>query len=163
MTYRVDGKQYVTLLVGWGGGGTILGSLAAQHGWKYRVHPRRIFTFALDGKVPMPPSPPPAFAQPLDPPDFKIDAKLAEHGRDLFARSCLYCHGAGMVSGGQAPDLRESPIPTVRDAFKDVVLNGAKRANGMPQFKELTDQDIDGLMHFIRLRARETKSASATP
>ncbi len=157
ITYSIDGKQYVSLLVGWGGGGTILGSLAAQHGWKYKMHPRRLYTFALDGKQPVPPSPPPAFAQPLDVPDFKIDAKLAEHGKDLFARSCLYCHGAGMVAGGEAPDLRESTIATDRNAFEAVVLKGAKLANGMPRFAELTTQDIEGLMHFIRLRARETK------
>ncbi len=157
ISYSVDGKQYVSLLVGWGGGGTILGSLAAQHGWKYKAHPRRLFTFALDGKVAMPPSPPPALAQPIDPPDFKIDPALAERGRELFARSCLYCHGAGMVAGGQAPDLRESAIATSRDAFKSVVLDGAKRVNGMPPFQELKDEDIDGLMHFIRQRARETR------
>ena len=161
ISYAIDGKQYVSLLVGWGGGGTILGSLAAQHGWKYKAHPRRLFTFALDGKLPMPSSPPPAFAQPLDPKDFKIDAKLAEHGRELYARSCLYCHGAGMVSGGQAPDLRESPLATSRDAFKSVLIDGAKLVNGMPQFKELKDDDIDGLMHFIRLRARESKVVEA--
>ena len=141
------------------GGGTILGSLAAQHGWKYKLHPRRLFTFSLDGKLPMPASPPPTFAQPLDPKDFKIDTKLAEQGRDLYARSCLYCHGAGMVSGGQAPDLRESPIPTSRDAFKAVVQEGGRVAAGMPRFNDLKDKDIDALMHFIRLRARESIAA----
>jgi quinohemoprotein ethanol dehydrogenase len=39
---RVDGKQYVALLVGWGGSALLTGSLAAQHGWKYKVHPRRL-------------------------------------------------------------------------------------------------------------------------
>ncbi len=161
VTYTVDGKQYVSLLVGWGGGGTILGSLAAQHGWKYRVHPRRLYTFALDGKTPVPPSPPPAMAQVLDLPAFKIDSALAEHGRKLYAGVCLYCHGAGMVSGGTAPDLRESPIASDREAFKNVVQNGALVMNGMPQFKELQDRDIDALLHFIRLRARESKPAIA--
>ncbi|MBX9607426.1 MAG: PQQ-dependent dehydrogenase, methanol/ethanol family [Gammaproteobacteria bacterium] len=161
VTYTVDGKQYVSLLVGWGGGGTILGSLAAQHGWKYKLHPRRLYTFALDGKAPLPPSPPPTLAKPLEAPEFKVDTALAEHGRALYAASCLYCHGAGMVSGGTAPDLRESPIPTNREAFEGVVRKGALRPNGMPQFAELTDKDIDGLMHFIRLRARESLSGVA--
>ncbi|MGB1885365.1 MAG: PQQ-dependent dehydrogenase, methanol/ethanol family, partial [Gammaproteobacteria bacterium] len=58
VTYAVDGKQYVSLLVGWGGAGLISGSLAAQHGWKYKVHPRRLYTFAIDGDTPVPPSPP---------------------------------------------------------------------------------------------------------
>ena len=160
ITYAVDGKQYISLLVGWGGGGTILGTLAAQHGWKYKAHPRRLITFALDGKLPMPPSPPPAFAEPLDPPGFEIDAALAEQGRDLYARACLYCHGSGMVAGGPAPDLRESTIALTRDAFKAVVIDGAKLDNGMPRFEELSDADLDGLMHFIRLRARETKATA---
>ena len=41
-----------------------------------------------------------------------------------------------------------------RDAFKDVVVNGVKLANGMPRFGELTDKDVDGLMHYIRMQAR---------
>ena len=161
VTYTLDGKQYVSLLVGWGGGGTILGSLAAQHGWKYKHHPRRLYTFALDAKTPLPPSPPPAMATPLDLPAFKIDTALAEQGRKLYAGTCLYCHGAGMVSGGAAPDLRESPIAGDHEAFKNVVLSGALVMNGMPQYKELKDPEIDALLHFIRLRARETKPAVA--
>jgi len=160
VTYAVDGRQYVSLLVGWGGGGTILGTLAAQHGWKYKVHPRRLLTFAVDGKQPMPPSPPPAFATPVDVPGFEVDPALAEHGRELYARSCLYCHGAGMVSGGTAPDLRESPIALARESFVSVVKEGAKLPNGMPRFAELTDQDIDGLLHFIRKTARESKTTA---
>ena len=85
----------------------------------------------------MPSSPPAAFVQPLDLKDFKIDVKLAEQGRDLYARSCLYCHGAGTVAGGQAPDLRESSLATSRDAFTPVPIGAAKLANGMLRFKEL--------------------------
>ena len=144
----------MSLLVGWGGAGLISGSLAAQHGWKYKVHPRRLITFALDGKVPMPPSPPPAYAKPVDVPDFKIDAELAAYGQDVYAHSCFLCHGGGGVSGGYAPDLRESPLGLTREAFKEVVVKGAKLANGMPRFGDFTDREIDGLMHYIRQEAR---------
>ena len=154
ITYTVDGKQYVSLLVGWGGGGTLLGTMAAQHGWKYKVHPRRLYTFALDGKAPIPASPPQAFASPVDVPGFKIDEALAAHGGTLFTRSCMWCHGGGVVSGGAAPDLRESPLATSREALKNVVVDGALLANGMPRFGELTDKDIDGLLHYIRKQAR---------
>ena len=61
ITYSVDGKQYVSLLVGWGGAGLISGSLSAQHGWKYKAHPRRLVTFALDGSYRLPEFLPPAF------------------------------------------------------------------------------------------------------
>ena len=108
VTYAIDGKQYVSLLVGWGGAGLIAGSLAAQHGWKYRVHPRRLYTFALDSKGEIPSSPPPTFAQPVDPKEFKVDNAKADYGNKLYAESCFLCHGGGVVSGGNAPDLRES-------------------------------------------------------
>ena len=154
ITYAVDGKQYVSLLVGWGGGGLIAGTLAAQHGWKYKVHPRRLFTFTLDGKQPVPASPPPAFAQPLDPADFKVDIAKVAHGKTLYSHACVLCHGGGVVSGGLAPDLRESPLATSHAALKGVVVEGALLVNGMPRFRDLNDADIEGLLHYIRQQAR---------
>jgi quinohemoprotein ethanol dehydrogenase len=161
VTYAIDGKQYVSLLVGWGGAGLISGSLAAQNGWKYKVHPRRLITFALDGKVPMPPSPPPTFAHPVDVPGFKVDPQLAAYGKEVFSHSCFLCHGGGVVSGGLAPDLRESPIPQSRDAFKQVLLEGVRVPLGMPRFADFTDKEIDGLMHYIRDVARKDAAAPA--
>ena len=70
-------------------------------------------------------------------------------------RSRVRAPSVRVVSGGNAPDLRESPIPTNRAAFKDVVVNGAKLPTGMPQYRDFTDQQIDGLMHYIRQQARK--------
>ena len=154
VTYAVDGKQYVSLLVGWGGAGLIAGSLAAQHGWKYKAHPRRLYTFALDGTGKVPPSPPPAFAVPVDPPDFVIDEAQAESGRQLYAQSCFLCHGGGAVSGGNAPDLRESPVVLTREAFAAVVVDGAQRMQGMPRFTHFGSAELDSLTHYIRKMAR---------
>ncbi len=154
VTYTVAGKQYVSLLVGWGGAGVILGEQAAQHGWKYGMHPRRLYTFALDGKASVPPSPPPTFAQPLDPVDFTIDAELAKTGLDLYAKSCFMCHGGGAIAGGMAPDLRESPLLLSLEAFRDVVVNGARIDRGMPHFRDLSDRDLQALTHYVRQMAR---------
>lgn len=155
VTYSIDGKQYVSLLVGWGGSGLLVGDQAAQYGWKYGVHPRRLYTFALDGKLAMPASPPPAFAQPIDVPEFKIDPSLVKTGLDLYAKSCFLCHSGGAVAGGMAPDLRESPIVLSQAAFRDVVMNGAKRERGMPGFANLNDGDLEALTHYIRQMARD--------
>ncbi|MDA0821399.1 MAG: PQQ-dependent dehydrogenase, methanol/ethanol family [Proteobacteria bacterium] len=160
ITYSVDGKQYVSLLVGWGGGGLIAGSLSAQHGWSYKTHPRRLYTFALDSTVPVPASPPPHFPQALDDPNFVIDPTLAEHGKEVYSQSCFLCHGGGAVSGGLAPDLRASPIGLAREAFADVLIKGAKLANGMPRFPKFTDREVDGLMHYVRTEARKAVAAS---
>ncbi|MBX9609911.1 MAG: PQQ-dependent dehydrogenase, methanol/ethanol family [Gammaproteobacteria bacterium] len=154
ITYTVDGKQYVSLLVGWGGtGASMVGSIAAQHGWAYKAQTRRLYTFALDAKTPIPPSNPPYFPKPLEAKDFQVDDKLAEEGSWLFKESCAMCHGGGAVSGGYAPDLRASPIPLNAQAFKDVVVNGQRRPLGMPDFKQLDDHKLDTLRHFIRRQA----------
>ena len=86
VTYTLDGKQYVSLLVGWGGGGTILGSLAAQHGWKYKHHPRRLYTFALDAKTPLPPSPPPAHGQATRPTSLQDRHRTRRAGPQALCR-----------------------------------------------------------------------------
>ncbi len=154
VTYQVDGKQYISLLVGWGGGGTLFGTHAAQHGWLYKVHPRRLLTFSLDGKVAMPPSPPPAFAKPIDDPSIEIDAGLAAAGAEVWTESCLWCHGGGAVSGGKGPDLRESQIALRYDTFQAMVRNG-NLANGMPRFRTHSDVEIQQLYHYLRREARK--------
>ena len=161
VTYTVDGQQYVSLLVGWGGAGLIAGTLAGQHGWKYKLHPRRLYTFALGGSGEIPTSPPPTLAEPIDPPDFEVDGQLASYGQSVYAQSCFLCHGGGAVSGGGAPDLRESPIALSKEAFKSVVIDGAKFANGMPRFQHFTDKELDGLMHYFRKMARNHVQAAA--
>jgi quinohemoprotein ethanol dehydrogenase len=123
---------------------------------------RRLFTFALDGKQTLPTFNPPAFAEPIDDPNFKTDDALVEKGSWLFKESCMMCHGAGAVSAGYAPDLRASPIPLVADAFKAVVVNGSLRQNGMPEFKDFTDEQLDSLVHFIRDKARLPAVLSST-
>lgn len=155
ITYSIDGKQYVSLLVGWGGAGLISGTLAAQHGWAYKRHPRRLYSFALDAVVPVPASPPPYFEQAIDVPEMSIDAELVAHGQSIYGQSCFLCHGGGVVSGGYAPDLRASPLGLSRDAFVEVVKNGAKMSGGMPRFTHLKDREIDGLLHYIRREARK--------
>ena len=119
------------------------------------MHPRRLLTFTLDGKLAMPSSPPPVNAKPLDVPDFKIDPALAEAGKELYSHSCFLCHGGGAVSGGYAPDLRESPIAASREAFKQVVVGGVRVPMGMPRFADFSDKEIDGLMHYFRAMARK--------
>ena len=161
VTYEVDGKQYISLLVGWGGGGAaVAGSVTAQHGWAYGVHPRRLLTFALEGGATLPPTPPPSIPQPIVKDDFKVDPLLAENGGDLFARKCMICHGAGAVAGGYAPDLRASQAPVYLEAMHDVVVNGTRHERGMPQFKELTTKDLVALQHYIRRQA--TKGAKVS-
>ena len=161
ITYAVDGKQYISLLVGWGGAAPALGgSQTAQHGWAYRAHPRRLFTFALGGEVPVPYSPPPVIPQPIDVADLEIDAALAAEGRALYGQVCVLCHGAAAISGGKAPDLRASPIATDPGTFAEVV-RGGRQDLGMPRYREFSDREIDALFHYIRQQARQGTTTAA--
>lgn len=164
ITYEVDGTQYVSILVGWGGtGASMVGSIAAQHGWAYKAQMRRVYTFALNGARAMPDSNPPLIPTPLAAPDFTVDAALADKGSWLFKESCMMCHGSGAVSGGYAPDLRASPLVLSAEAFKGVVVGGALRRNGMPDFAEFSDEQLASLRHFIRSAAALPQVLGATP
>ena len=155
ITYSVDGRQYVSLLVGWGGAGAATpGFLGGRHGWAYKAHPRRLVTFALDAKVELPPAPPPVFPQPLVAPDFELDAEKVKTGTRLYVEYCVMCHGAGAESGGYAPDLRAATSALDIDAFTDVVTKGVRRAMGMPDFANLAREEVVAIQHYIRSQAR---------
>ena len=163
ITYEVDGRQYVSLLVGFGGAGTSIagGSAMAQFGWAYRAQVRQLYTFALDGKAPLPKVGDKIMPKPVVPADFKVDPELAAKGSQLYVGQCVWCHGSGVVSGGYAPDLRASPIPLTLAAFKAVVVGGAKvQPYGMPKFADLRDEDLLALQHFVRQQAEVSAKAA---
>ena len=162
ITYELNGKQYVSMLVGWGGGSAGLGALfstdkfsGSNLGWDYGKHMRRLVTFSLDGKADMPAQPPPHFPQPIEAPEFEIDPALAEQGANEFG-ACLACHGLDAIAAGMAPDLRASPIPLDSAGFAAVVRDGALVAGGMPGTPGITDAQLESLQHYIRQRARDT-------
>ncbi|MCU0732164.1 MAG: c-type cytochrome, partial [Hyphomonas sp.] len=169
ITYKLDGKQMISLLVGPGGalpsnfgGGGELGF--EGFGWKYGLHTRRLITFAIDGKAVVPEQPAPQMAKPIFDKNFKIDeAKAASGGGTYAVHLCVACHGGGAVAGVKAPDLRESPhlLNGSMDSFKNIVRGGALLDKGMPAFPTLTDEELEGLQHYIRKQAHESKPAEA--
>ncbi|MCC7252138.1 PQQ-dependent dehydrogenase, methanol/ethanol family [Hyphomicrobium sp.] len=159
VTYSVDGIQYVSLLVGPGGVGVNIGggSIMAQYGWAYGAQVRQLLTFALDGNKPMPDVGPPSFVTALTPAGFTPDDQLADHGETVYKRSCAFCHSAGAVSGGYAPDLRASEVFLDVEQLKKVVQEGALALNGMPRFRHLADDALKALQHYVRKQALKTK------
>lgn len=144
ITYAVNGKQYVAILVGWGGSMAGMGgSLSAASGWSYGVHKRFLVAFSLDGKAALPVQPPPTFATPLKA-DFAVNPNLAQAGAELYAR-CSTCHGPAAVAAGMAPDLRASFVVTSTEQFTRIVRGGARSARGMPTYADITDQELTAL------------------
>lgn len=161
ITYAIDGKQYLALLVGWGGSMAALGgSQAAEHGWSYGAQERRLIAFSLNGTAVLPTQAPPLVPQPLSSSDFIVNQDLAVEGGLEFNGTCSMCHGGGAIAAGIAPDLRASGIPLLREAFENVVRNGALSDNGMPIYRDLTDEQLESLRHYIRSRAEVTLRAN---
>lgn len=155
ISYRVGGRQYVTVITGNGGNGAGITSPGnAAYRTDYRL-PRRVLTFAIGGADSIAPFTMPPLEIPADP-DFKPDAARAQKGAMLFGgNACLVCHGWNAVGGGAAPDLRYSPMIVDGDAFKQVVHNGALVPNGMPKFAQISDDDLDTIRFYLRTRSKQ--------
>jgi quinohemoprotein ethanol dehydrogenase len=156
ISYEVDGAQYVAVLVGWGGDPAIEGSMSEPGGLRMTYHDggRGLFVFALDGKA-SPPARAVAKVVPIDIPEFHLDEDKVKRGEHLFDNNCNYCHGTDALSGGQAPDLRASPLAADRKTLGKIVLGGASELQGMPKYPDFSDDDVDALYHYIRWRARK--------
>ncbi|MFM6932269.1 MAG: PQQ-dependent dehydrogenase, methanol/ethanol family [Novosphingobium sp.] len=155
ISYRVNGRQYVTVITGAGGQGAGMQSLGnAALRTDYRL-PRRVLTFAIGGTDTIPPF---AYTEPQPPADpaYKANAALAQAGAMKFGmNACLVCHGWNAVASGAAPDLRYSPVITDAATFKAVVKGGALKLNGMPPFPQVSDQDLETIRYFLRTRAQQ--------
>jgi quinohemoprotein ethanol dehydrogenase len=153
ITFIAGSQQYLALLAGPPGGTPAnLGTASAKFGWDSRLHPRRLLAFSLAATASLPATPGPTPAKVLDGPEVMVDEVLAKEGAEKYS-VCSWCHGAGAIAGGMAPDLRASAIALNAAAFSALVKGGAE-AKGMPRFPELGERDLEAMRHFIRASAR---------
>jgi quinohemoprotein ethanol dehydrogenase len=148
ISFRVGGQQFVTVLVGIGTSPGGVGPVP----FDYHGQARRVLTFALDGAAKLPAASP-VVRTTIPDPEFTHDDSLEAQGAELYFRRCVACHGIGVISGGQAPDLRMSPIPRDEEAFQRVVREGPLLSSGMPRFEELSDAELLALRQYIRSQA----------
>ncbi len=155
MSFSAGGKQYVSILVGYGGTSAAYGNFM-NVGWKYGQQERRLLTFAIDGKAKLPPTPPRDMkVHAVDDPQLVLNEADIAAGRSLSVQ-CAACHGVGFQSAGApGPDLRESGIALQLGSFRQLLKSGALIERGMPKFDRLTDAQIRQLHAFIRAKARE--------
>jgi quinohemoprotein ethanol dehydrogenase len=158
MSYSIDGRQYVAILVGYGGTAAAYGHFMDM-GYKFGRQPRRLLTFALGGDKTLPPKSPPDFTvHALDDPTLMLNEADIAAGRALSVQ-CAACHGVGLqATGTPGPDLRESAIALKIDSFTTLLKSGALLDQGMPRFQQLTDDQIRQLHAYIRAKAREVLS-----
>ncbi|NLD68051.1 MAG: PQQ-dependent dehydrogenase, methanol/ethanol family [Limnobacter sp.] len=142
-TYVVDGKQYVSIAVGWGG---VYG--LAQRATE-RQGPGTVYTFALGGTA--------------RPPEFvayrmgkllsgvNYDPALIEQGTALYVSNCAFCHGVpGVDRGGNIPNLGYMDAELIEHLDKSL-FNGPAMARGMPDFTDrLSAGDVEKIKAFIQ-------------
>ncbi len=142
-TYLIDGKQYVSVAVGWGG----------VFGISQRVtelqSPGTVYTFAVDGKAPLP-----AFVKYQTEgllAGVSYDPKDVPEGTAIYVAACATCHGVpGVDKGGNVRNLGYVSKDTITN-LKDFVFKGPFRDQGMPDFTgKLTEADVVKVQAFIQ-------------
>jgi quinohemoprotein ethanol dehydrogenase len=155
ITYRAGGKQYVTVLSGFGSSGALFGAPSATFGWEARSQPRRVLTFVLGGTATLPPRPAPYQPTAADDPTYAADPVRAQAGMAIYHHHCFICHGIQATAAGLAPDLRASAVPQSAEAFASIVRDGALMARGMPRYDQFTPGEMQALRQYLRSEARE--------
>ena len=129
MTYMIDGKQYVSVMAGWGGA---FSKKARSYG--------RLLTYALGGTAVLPDRPRPrnvtAIAHSGTPAQISAGAKI-------FETYCARCHGGATI----LPDLRRS-TPGIYNGLEKI-LDGSLADRGMPRFAELDKAAVAELRAYL--------------
>ncbi len=149
VTYAIDGEQYVAVVTG-----------TSSFGDYWAPTYARLLVYKLDGKATLPPMA--AYKSPdLDPPaPFGDDALLAL-GQSQYDAHCASCHGDNRARVSSLfPDLRYAGVLWSAAAFKAIVIDGVRQANGMVSFRTtLTPHDAEAIRAYVVSLANEAKSA----
>jgi quinohemoprotein ethanol dehydrogenase len=153
ITYLVDGVQYVTIAVGWGGVTGISNRNTEQ------INPGTVYTFAIGKNVAMPVYEKEAKKEYLTLAVEATDAQIAK-GASLFGKNCGPCHTLNANNpGGNIPNLTYSH-PDIMGAFHQIVRDGIFLPKGMPKFKgRLSDEDISNIKGYILSSAKKNRES----
>jgi len=144
ITYLLDGRQFLSVLVGWGGTTSLFGYNASG---EYKAE-GRLWTFVLGGDRDV--EPVHGAAKPaLTAIDYDDTAAVIAQGADLYARRCAMCHGGGANSGGAIADLRYATAATF-GIFERIVREGAYAQLGMPKLGVvLSASEADAIKSYL--------------
>ena len=142
-TYEIDGQQYVSIAVGWGG---VYGMLERA---TERTGPGRIYTFAVGAKAPMPATVTNTRTTLVA--GVAYDPEHVTEGAGLYVSNCLFCHGVpGINNGGNIPNLAYSSAETLTNAA-GIVFSDALKERGMPNFSgKLSEAELTRIIAFVQ-------------
>jgi quinohemoprotein ethanol dehydrogenase len=155
VTYLLNGVQYITVMVGWGGSAglnNIPGSGAVKPGFG------RVLSFSLGGHATLNVAPFGHAGPPSPSIHMQSTPAMIQEGGVLYSQQCFYCHGVGVVSSSGVPDLRYASAAT-HQQFASIVLGGARRQYGMPSFQDaLNAKQVRAIEAYILARSAESES-----
>ncbi|HSV52755.1 MAG TPA: PQQ-dependent dehydrogenase, methanol/ethanol family [Burkholderiaceae bacterium] len=142
-TYMVDGKQYVSIAVGWGGVYGVTMRATDRQG------PGTVYTFAVGGKAAMPEFVKYRMEGLLS--GVKYDPAHYQAGTALYVSNCVFCHGVpGVDRGGNIPNLGYMNSAFIENLDK-FLFKGPATERGMPDFTgKLTRDDVEKIKAFIQ-------------
>jgi alcohol dehydrogenase (cytochrome c)/quinohemoprotein ethanol dehydrogenase len=154
VSYAVAGQQYLAIVVGWGGVFPLFGGEVAHKG-TLALNRSRVLAFRLGGTAQLPPPPP--LPVPPKPPARFGDATKLPIAKMIFQGYCATCHGDSAVAAGVVPDLRWSPLLASPEAWRSVVIDGARTKNGMVSFAQVLTPELAELARaYVVARANDT-------
>jgi len=144
VTYLLDGRQYLSVLVGWGGTTSMFGYNASG---EYKAE-GRLWTFVIGGDRNIEPVHGMA-KPPLTPIDYDAAPDVIARGSDLYASRCAMCHGGGGASGGAIADLRYATEATY-GIFQSIVRDGVYTGLGMPNLGAVvSENEADAIRNYL--------------
>ena len=151
ITYLVDGVQYVTIAVGWGG---VQGQSSKN---TEQINPGTIYTFAIGKNAAMPVFEKQPKKEYLTLPVEVTEAQV-EKGSNLFGKYCSACHTLSAGNpGGNIPNLTYTH-PDIMGAFHQIVGDGIFLPKGMPKFGgRLSNEDISNIKGYILATAKKNR------
>jgi quinohemoprotein ethanol dehydrogenase len=163
VTYMVDGKQYVSVAVGWGGVFGLTQRATDREG------PGTVYTFAAGGNAKLPEFAQYQMANLLS--GIPYDPKDVPEGQGLYVSYCVGCHGVpGVDRGGNIHNLGYVDPKHIAH-LEEIIFNGPYKEQGMPDFTGKLPEDkvkaikafIQGTADAIRAAAANAPKAEATP
>lgn len=144
-TVMVQGKQIILVP---SGDGTAIGSARGRLSRTLETYaaPSRLLAFGLGGKAVLPATHKVILKPVLD----RQPVELAEKGKAFYDENCAECHGQDVINSGNGriPDLRN-----IREArlgiLPQILRGGILKPLGMPQFPDITDDEIAALRAHI--------------
>lgn len=151
MSYEIDGVQYISIAVGWGGVYGLSQRATDRQG------PGAVYTYALNGNMTLP-----------EPARYQLNSLVAgveydsthvQEGLMLYVSNCIFCHGVpGVDRGGNIRNLGYVSADVLKnlDAY---VFDGPFVEQGMPDFSgKLSGDEVEKIKAFIQGTADSIRS-----